>query len=526
MPQDRAVRPRRALVSVTDKHGLVPFARALAARGVEILSTGGTARHLREAGIAVREIADFTGSPEILDGRVKTLHPKVHGGILAVRDNPAHRAQMEANGIQPIDLVVVNLYQFERAAARADLVREQIVEEIDIGGPCLIRAAAKNARDVAVVTDPAQYEPLLVEMERQEGAISEATRLELAQAAFERTARYDAAIAAWMAGAAAGPLFPDRLARTWEKVQDLRYGENPHQAAALYREPAAAVPSIATAELLAGKELSYNNVLDLESALTLAREFDAPTVVIIKHNNPCGVGSADSLAAAFWRAYEGDPVSAYGSVIALNRPADAETLDAIAMPDHFVEAMVAPDFAEESVEVLARRVKWGKKCRLLKTGPWPPRVAGAMEIRWIAGGLLAQTRDASLLAPEGLKIATTAPTPEQEHDLLFAWKVAKHVKSNALVLAKNRAVVGVGAGQMSRVDSAYIAVRKAGDRARGAVMASDAFFPFPDALQVAIDAGVRAVIQPGGSIRDAEVIETARRHGVAMVLTGQRHFRH
>ncbi|MBI5366561.1 MAG: bifunctional phosphoribosylaminoimidazolecarboxamide formyltransferase/IMP cyclohydrolase [Planctomycetes bacterium] len=550
MPEDRVVRPRRALVSVTDKQGLVPFVRALVERDVEILSTGGTARHLRDAGLPVREIADYTGSPEILDGRVKTLHPKVHGGILAVRDNPKHVSQMEAHAISPIDLVVVNLYQFEQAAARPGLERAAVVEEIDIGGPCLIRAAAKNARDVIVVTDPAQYAPLLEEMAGAAGGVSEASRLELARAAFQRTAHYDAAIAEWLATGSGGEVaharpadasrpaasaapahgdspFPPRFAPAYAKVMDLRYGENPHQLAALYREEAAAAgPGLPSGEFLSGKELSYNNLLDLESALALVREFDAPTVVIVKHNNPCGVGSAETLAAAFWKAYETDPVSAFGGVLALNRPVDIETLDAIAAPEHFLEAMVAPEFAPEAVEILARRVKWGKKCRLLAVGPWTGPAAAGWDVRSLSGGLLVQTRDDSLLAPAGLTVATTEPTADQRRDLLFAWKVAKHVRSNALVLAHGEAVVGVGAGQMSRVDSAYIAVRKAGDRARGSVMASDAFFPFSDALQVAIDAGVRAVIQPGGSIRDAEVIETARRYGVAMLLTGRRHFRH
>ncbi|MBI3268413.1 MAG: bifunctional phosphoribosylaminoimidazolecarboxamide formyltransferase/IMP cyclohydrolase [Planctomycetes bacterium] len=539
---DTGLRPRRALVSVTDKAGLVPFVRALRERDVEILSTGGTARHLKDAGIPVCEVSEFTGSPEILGGRVKTLHPKIHGGILAVRDNPAHQADMEANGIRPIDLVVVNLYAFEQAAAKPGLGRAEVVEEIDIGGPCLIRAAAKNARHVAVVTSPTQYEPLLAELTRLDGVISESTRYGLACAAFERTARYDAAIAAWFAAHDSGPApatveapsvgrsdFPDRLELAWDKVQDLRYGENPHQAAALYRDRAASGPSVATAEFLSGKELSYNNILDLESALALAREFDEPTVVVVKHNNPCGVGSAPTLAAAFWKAYEGDPVSAYGGVLAFNRFIDLETVDALACPDHFFEAVIAPDCDPEAVHVLTQRVKWGRKCRLLRTGRWPARAAaaaGPVDLRAIVGGVVAQTRDVSLFADGALKPVTRPPTADEERDLLFAWKVAKHVKSNALVLAHQGTVVGVGAGQMSRVDSAYIAVRKAGDRARGAVMASDAFFPFPDALQVAIDAGVRAVIHPGGSIRDAEVIETARRHDVAVLLTGQRHFRH
>ncbi len=519
-------RVSRALISVTDKSGLEDFARTLVEKyRVEILSTGGTARLLREKGIPVTEVAEFTGAPEILDGRVKTLHPKIHGGILARRDLPEHERQMREHGIRPIDLVVVNLYRFEETVASPDVTFEQAIENIDIGGPAMVRAAAKNHAFVGVVTAPAQYARVLSEMERNGGDLSATFRRELALSAYRATARYDAAISAWLARQAGEGDFPVALPIWLDRALELRYGENPHQEAALYKQGAT---GIANAEVLGGKELSYNNLLDLDAAWGCAWEFERPTVVIVKHNNPCGVGSAETLAEAWEKALAGDRVSAFGGVVAMNRPLDVETAERLARPDQFLEALVVPALVDEARKVVTTKPKWGKNLRLLRVGRPSPAEASRrpFALRSISGGILVQTEDASLYDPAKLTVATTQPSDAQMRDLLFAWKVAKHVKSNAIVLAKDEAVVGVGAGQMSRLDSSLIAVRKAGDRARGSVLASDAFFPFPDALEAALDAGVAAAIQPGGSMRDDEVIDLARRRGVPLVLTGVRHFRH
>jgi phosphoribosylaminoimidazolecarboxamide formyltransferase/IMP cyclohydrolase len=512
---------KTALLSVFDKTGIVDFARRLAEAGIEILSTGGTAKALRDAGVRIAEVSDYTGHPEIMDGRVKTLHPKVHGGILCVRDSKDHLAEAERHGIRMIDLVAVNLYPFRQIVAKPDVAFEEAIEYIDIGGPSMVRSAAKNHRYVTVVTDPSDYAAVLEDLRRRGGMTSEMLRRELAVKAFAHTARYDAAVASWLAG---HEEFPDLLTLQYEKVEDLRYGENPHQKGAVYRSSSRTASSVAHAAILGGKELSYNNILDLDSALELARELRRSGCVIVKHNNPCGAGCAESAADAFAKALEGDPVSAYGGLIAFNTVVDAAAAERIAVKEHFFEGIVAPQFARGSVEILREKTKWGKNLRILEAGPEPPGSAAWTQVRSIRDGALVQTPDDRLTAE--LRPAAGEPTEEQKRDLLFAWTVCKHVRSNAIVLARDEKVLGVGAGQMSRVDSSHIAVRKAGGRAEGSVAASDAFFPFPDALEVLLDAGVAAVIQPGGSIRDAEVIETARKYGVPMVLSGMRHFRH
>ncbi|MGE0415503.1 MAG: bifunctional phosphoribosylaminoimidazolecarboxamide formyltransferase/IMP cyclohydrolase [Acetobacteraceae bacterium] len=517
---------RRALISVSDKAGLVPLGQALVANGVEILSTGGSARTLRDAGVPVKEVSEHTGFPEILDGRVKTLVPQIHGGILGRRDLAEHRAQMEQHGIAPIDLVVVNLYPFEATVAKGASY-DDCVENIDIGGPALIRAAAKNHDFVAVLTDPLQYESLLSELGLQ-GGTTLASRRRWAGDAYARTAAYDAAIAAWFAEQRQ-EVFPQRLAIAGTLRQTLRYGENPHQAAGFYVNGTR--PGVATARQVQGKELSYNNLNDTDAAFECVAEFDVPTVVIVKHANPCGVASADSLAGAWDAALRCDPVSAFGGIVAVNRPLDAAAAEKIAAI--FTEVIVAPDADAAAREILAKK----KNLRLLLTGGLPDPAAPGLIYRSLAGGFLAQTRDAGRVGPDDVKVVTRrAPTAAERADLIFAFKVCKHVKSNAIVYAKGGATVGVGAGQMSRVDSARIAAWKSEEAAKaagltgrlteGSVVASDAFFPFADGLEAAVAAGATAVIQPGGSIRDQEVIAAADAAGVAMVFTGMRHFRH
>jgi phosphoribosylaminoimidazolecarboxamide formyltransferase/IMP cyclohydrolase len=519
---------RRALLSVSDKTGLVELARTLAELGVELISTGGTRRALQEAGLVVGDVSEVTGFPEILDGRVKTLHPRVHAGILAVRGNPQHRATLEAQGIAPIDLVVVNLYPFEATVARPGSGHEEIVENIDIGGPSMLRAAAKNYNDVAVVSNPSQYAAVAEELRANGGALSLATRERLAGAAFAHTAAYDAAISAYF-GSRAGDEWPPSLVLSFRKRLGLRYGENPHQRAAFYVEPAARHACVATAETLHGKELSYNNLLDLDSAMNLVREFTGPAVVVIKHNNPCGAAVAATLEEAFRRAYEGDPLSAYGGVLGFNREVDEATAHQITEPNRFIECVIAPGYSDAAFQMLTTRPSWRKNVRLLRTGPLgqgdePGR---AVDYRRVDGGLLVQTRDLPADDFAHLKVVTQRPPTDAELlDLRFAWRVCKHVKSNAVVLAAEGMLVGVGAGQMSRVDSIHIAVRKAGQRARGSVLASDAFFPFRDNIDEAAKAGITAVVQPGGSMRDADSIAACDEHGLAMVLTGVRHFRH
>ncbi|WP_436405733.1 bifunctional phosphoribosylaminoimidazolecarboxamide formyltransferase/IMP cyclohydrolase [Albidovulum sp.] len=521
----------RALISVSDKTGLVDFARGLAARGVELLSTGGTAQALRESGLAVRDVAEVTGFPEMMDGRVKTLHPKVHGGLLALRDDPAHVAAMEMHGIAPIDLLVVNLYPFEATVAKgADY--DTCVENIDIGGPAMIRAAAKNHAHVAVVVDPQDYAKVLGDMDQHGGRTCPKFRRKLAQRAFARTAAYDAAVSNWMAGAIGDPA-PRRRAFAGTLAQTLRYGENPHQRAAFYTDGSRR-PGVATATQHQGKELSYNNINDTDAAFELVAEFDpadGAACAIIKHANPCGVARGATLLDAYRAAYECDRTSAFGGIVALNRSLDTATAEEICQI--FTEVVIAPDADEGARAVFAAK----KNLRLLTTGALPDPASPGLAFRQVAGGFLVQDRDNGVITGADLKVVTRrAPTGAELKDLLFAWKVAKHVKSNAIVYVKGAATVGIGAGQMSRVDSTRIAARKSADMAealglseptvRGSVVASDAFFPFPDGLLTAAEAGATAVIQPGGSMRDAEVIAAADEAGLAMVFTGQRHFRH
>ncbi len=517
---------RRALISVSDKTGLVDFARALASHGIEILSTGGSARALREAGIAVTEVADHTGFPEILDGRVKTLVPQIHGGILGRRDLPEHLAQMAEHKIAPIDLVAVNLYPFEATVA-AGAAYDDCVENIDIGGPAMIRAAAKNHDFVTILTEASQYAAVLAEL-AEHGGTKLATRRRLAGEAYARTSAYDSAISTWFAGQR-DETFPERMTLSGIRRQTLRYGENPHQAAAFYATGTRA--GVATARQVQGKELSFNNLNDTDAAFECVAEFDGPTVVIVKHANPCGVASSDTLAKAWDLALRCDPVSAFGGIIAVNRTLDAETAERIAAI--FSEVIIAPDATAEAQAILSRK----KNLRLLLTGGLPNPAEPGMSIRTIAGGFLAQTRDAGRIARADLKVVTQrAPTEAELNDLLFAFRVCKHVKSNAIIYAHHAATTGIGAGQMSRVDSARIAAWKGAEAAKqegiatpltlGSVVASDAFFPFADGLQAAISAGATAVIQPGGSMRDSEVIAAADEAGIAMVLTGMRHFRH
>ncbi len=522
---------RRALISVSDKTGLIDFARALADRGVEILSTGGSAAALREAGIAVRDVADVTGFPEMMDGRVKTLHPKVHGGLLALRDNADHVAAMEAHGIEAIDLLVVNLYPFEATVAQgADY--DTCIENIDIGGPAMIRAAAKNHANVAVIVDTQDYDKLLGDLDQHEGRTCPKFRRKLAQRAYARTAAYDAAVSNWLAGQI-GDAAPRRRAFAGTLAQPLRYGENPHQKAAFYTDGTNR-QGVATARQWQGKELSYNNINDTDAAFELVAEFDpadGPACVIVKHANPCGVARGATLAEAYARAFDCDRTSAFGGIIALNMPLDEATAKEIT--GIFTEVVIAPGATEAARAVFAAK----KNLRLLTTDGLPDPKAPILAYRQVAGGMLVQDKDNGTVDAADLKVVTQkAPTEAQMADLMFAWKVAKHVKSNAIVYVKDGATVGVGAGQMSRVDSTRIAARKAEDMAealglpqspaKGSVVASDAFFPFSDGLMTAAAAGAVAVIQPGGSMRDDEVIAAADAAGIAMVFTGMRHFRH
>ncbi|ATY83800.1 bifunctional phosphoribosylaminoimidazolecarboxamide formyltransferase/inosine monophosphate cyclohydrolase [Kyrpidia spormannii] len=510
---------RRALISVSDKTGIVELGQKLAAAGVEILSTGGTSRVLREAGVAVKDVSDFTGFPEILDGRVKTLHPRVHGGILALRDREEHRRQMEEHGLEPIDAVVVNLYPFRETVSRPGARFEEIVEQIDIGGPSLIRAAAKNHRHVAVVVDPADYDRL-AEAAGGGAPLGEGDRLALAAKAFRHTAAYDAVIAGYLSDRA-GERFPEQLTLTYDRVQSLRYGENPHQPAAFYREPFAGPSTLAGARQLHGKELSYNNLLDADAALHLVREFQGPTAVAVKHTNPCGVGWGETLADAFHEAYEADPVSIFGGIIAVNRPLDGET--ARQMKEIFLEIVIAPEFTPEALEILTTK----KNLRLLEIPGLLEPVREGVSARTVSGGLLVQGTDVAPVVPDSWRPVTKRiPSGAELEQMALAWRVVKHVKSNAIVLVHGRRTVGVGAGQMNRVGSARIAIAQAGELARGSVMASDAFFPMSDTVEEAAKAGVTAIVQPGGSIRDEESIRAADEAGIAMVFTGMRHFRH
>ncbi len=522
---DKMLPVRRALLSVSDKTGLVELARALAARGIEILSTGGTARLLAASGLAVREVSGYTGFPEIMDGRVKTLHPKIHGGLLGRRG--IDDAVMAQHGIQPIDLLVVNLYPFAATISRPDCSYADAIENIDIGGPAMLRAAAKNHESVAVAVDPADYPALLAELAAHGGCTTAATRSRLAAKVFAHTARYDTLVASYLARGqeSAAERFPATLPLVFDKVQDLRYGENPHQQAALYREPMVTGPSVATARLLQGKDLSFNNIADADTAIECVRQFDGPACVIVKHANPCGVAVAGSTREAYDRAHRTDPTSAFGGIIAINRELDAALAAAI-LERQFVEVLAAPAVTAEALKALAGK----PNVRVLDLGDLSRAPANELEYRSVTGGLLSQTRDLARVGEADLTVVTRRKPTEQEiADLLFAWRVCKFVKSNAIVMARDGATVGVGAGQTSRVYSIRIAALKAADEkltVDGAVMASDAYSPFRDNMDTAAGYGIRAVIQPGGSRRDAEVIAAADEHGMAMVLTGIRHFRH
>jgi len=514
---------QRAILSVTDKTGLVDFARKLAELGVELISTGGTAKLLRDSGVRVKDISELTGFPEMLDGRVKTLHPKVHGGILHRRENPSHRSAVAEHGIQPIDMVVVNLYAFERTAAKPGVHFKELIENIDIGGPSMIRSAAKNFQDVAVVTSPADYAAIADEMAKSGGELSAGTKWRLAQKAFATTAAYDSAIASTLERVSANGRFefhpeagfPQTLRLAFSKIMDLRYGENPHQKAAMYSDGSGT--GVANGRQLQGKELSYNNIVDLQAAWDLAQEFEEPVCAIIKHTNPCGTATGKTLVEAYKKALECDPVSAFGGVIGVNRTVDGEAAEEMAKL--FLEAIAAPSFDEAAKAKFAAK----KNLRLVEIRSAPQKWV----LKNVSGGILVQDADVRPLREGDLKIVTKRqPTPEEKRALLFAWKVCKHVKSNAILYAREGQAVGVGAGQMSRVDSCKLGAMKAVLPLKGTVAASDAFFPFPDGVEEIAKAGATAIIQPGGSVRDQDAIEAADRMGLAMIFTGVRHFRH
>ncbi len=534
---------RRALLSVSDKTGLVDFARELTTQfGVELIATGGTRKALADAGLPVKDIAELTKFPEILDGRVKTLHPSIYAGLLAKRNKPEHMQTLAEHNLPEIDLVVCNLYPFEETVEEPDVTEAVAIENIDIGGPCMIRAAAKNFESVTVIVDPVLYDECLQNLKSNNGQLTREYRQQLAFVAFQRIADYDAAIAEYFLGLiplvdddedgddgndedGSEPEWDDEVELFFDLKQSLRYGENPHQNAAFYVEPDLNRPSIASAEQLHGKELSYNNILDLDSALNLVREFPGPAAVVVKHNNPCGAAVASTLADAFQLAWSGDPQSAFGGILAFNRPVDANTASALMDPKakRFIECVIAPDYEPHALDALKG---WKENVRLLKTGPLSGFPQGH-DYRRVDGGLLIQSRDVGADDPDNWKVVTKRkPTEEEFNALWFAWLVCKHVKSNAIVLASGQHVVGVGAGQMSRVDSVQIAIRKAGDRVKGSVLASDAFFPFRDNVDAAAAAGVAAIIQPGGSVKDADSIAACDERGLAMLFTGVRHFRH
>ena len=515
---------RNALISVSDKMGLADFAIGLQNAGVTIYSTGGTRKHLEESGVSVEDVADYTGFPEMMDGRVKTLHPKIFGGILGIRDRDDHVDSMEEHDMVPFDLVVVNLYPFAATAARPGVSREECVEQIDIGGPSLVRAAAKNHSDVAICTSSEQYGELLEQIES--GGSTLAQRRKLAGEAFEHTACYDRAIADYMQGETLTGEFPSSLHFSLKRKAQLRYGENPHQRAALYVDPSVRSVNLVSARQLNGKELSYNNLLDLDAALEIVRGFAQPAASVIKHNNPCGAATDVKIARACRKALAGDPLSAFGSVLGFNRTVDMETAEMLCEPGLFIEAIVAPDFEAGAVGLLTTKPRWKENVRLMQVGRLDDGPA-AFQRRFISGGMLIQDADRLTSVPLQWKTVTeTQVADELWDDVAFAWEMVRHVKSNAIVLAKDTSLIGVGAGQMSRVDSVEIAIDKAGDRASGSVLASDAFFPFPDSIESAADAGVVAVIQPGGSRRDSEVIDACNKHGLPLVLTGRRHFKH
>ncbi len=525
MTSSDSVKIKRALLSVSDKTNIVEFARSLADLGVELLSTGGTYKLLKEASIEVREVSDYTGFPEMMDGRVKTLHPKVHGGILGRRGQDD--AIMAEHGIAPIDLVVVNLYPFEATVAKPDCLLADAIENIDIGGPTMVRSAAKNHKDVAIVVNPSDYSSITEELNSHQGELSHSTRFDLAVKAFEHTAAYDGAIANYLGKQvlAEETTYPRTLNQQFIKVQDLRYGENPHQSAAFYVEKNASEASVSTSRQLQGKELSYNNIADTDAALECVKPFADPACVIVKHANPCGVAIGADLKQAYDLAFATDPTSAFGGIIAFNRELDEETAKAI-VERQFVEVIIAPRISDTAKSVVSAK----PNVRLLECGDFDGERLPAFDYKRVTGGLLVQDRDLGMVNMDALTMATErAPTEQELNDLLFAWEVAKFVKSNAIVYAKNGRTIGIGAGQMSRVYSAKIAGIKAADEnleVKGSVMASDAFFPFRDSVDAAAAAGITAIIQPGGSMRDQEVIDAANEHGIAMVFTGMRHFRH
>ncbi len=520
---------KRALLSVSNKEGIIEFARGLNELGISLISTGGTAARLRESGLPVMEVSQLTSYPEMMDGRVKTLHPAVHGGILAVRGNDDHMRELDQQGISTIDLVVCNLYPFAETISRERVTLKEAVENIDIGGPTMIRSSAKNFNDVAVVVDPADYESLLEELHKGNSTLSRERRMRLAYKAFRHTAEYDHLIQNYLAGRLdfeKADALPEVMLDRYEKKLDLRYGENPHQKAAFYQEKELNEPSITTAEQLHGKELSFNNINDTNDAFELVKEFTSrPAVAVIKHANPCGMALGGTLMEAYQKAYDGDPLSAYGSIVALNRRVTADVARGITGEGKFVEVVIAPGYDDTALEVLKNR--W-ETVRLLQTGDIKiNREKPGYDLKKVTGGLLVQERDLDMVSEKDLKVVTgTEPTEQQLKDLLFAWKVVKHVKSNAIVMAKDEMVVGVGAGQMSRVDSMIIAGRKSDGRQEGGVVASDAFFPFPDAIEEAAVKGIKAIIQPGGSVRDDQVIEACNKYDIAMVFTGTRHFKH
>jgi len=523
----------RALVSVSDKSGLVPFIQGLVGLGFEIVSTGGTRKHLEAAGVPVVDVAAVTGFPEMMDGRVKTLHPLVHGGILGRPTLASDAAAMREHGIAPFEVVICNLYPFEQTVARPGVTAEEAIEQIDVGGPSMVRAAAKNHAHVAIASDPSQYDEILAAL--RSGGLDEPFRRKLAAVAFTLTARYDAAIAAYMAKITAAPAceasFSDRLSLAFSKRADLRYGENPHQAAAFYVEPSAGPATLAAAEQLHGKELSYNNLLDLDAALALVRdlagEFDAPAVAVLKHNNPCGCALGGTAAEALEKAWAGDPVSAFGSILGFSRPLDLAAAEALCQPNRFVEAILAPDFTPDALELLKTKPTWRANVRLMRLPGIAAATPGSIDYRRVSGGLLVQDKDERTAPSDEWKVVTKRQLTDAERtDLRFAWLVCKHVKSNAIVFAKDGMTTGVGAGQMSRLDSAMIAARKSEGRCVGGVCASDAFFPFRDGVDQAAAAGIKAIVQPGGSKRDDEAIAACDEHGLAMLFTGRRHFRH
>lgn len=513
---------KKALISVSDKTGVVELARKLNELGIEIISTGGTASLLKQEGVPVIGISEVTGFPEILDGRVKTLHPNIHSGLLAVRADEAHRKQLEELNIQPIDLVIVNLYPFKQTISKPDVTYTDAIENIDIGGPTMLRSAAKNHQDVTVVVDAADYAAIIAEI-KDAGDTTLKTRRRLAAKVFRHTAAYDAIISRYLSEQV-GELMPESYTVTYEKAQDLRYGENPHQRAAFYRQPLGNAGTISSAEQLHGKELSYNNINDADAALAIVNEFCEPAVVAVKHMNPCGVGIGETIKEAYEKAYTADPVSIFGGIVAANRPIDETT--ALLLKEIFLEIIVAPDFTPEALAVLQEK----KNLRLLRlsNGAQAGQQAGtSFKLTTVAGGALIQDFDTKQIEKDELKVVTERqPSEEELKQLLFSWKVVKHVKSNAIVLAANNMTIGVGAGQMNRVGAAKIAIEQAGDLAKGAALASDAFFPMPDTVEEAAKAGITAIIQPGGSVRDQESIDACNRHGIAMVFTSVRHFKH